>query len=79
MKKKYKLGQKVIFVRSRIPFYEDQGVMDKYIGTIGVVTELDVDDTLYDYIVDFGSNARYSVREDEIIKITKATKVLYGL
>jgi len=78
-KKKYKLGQKVIFVKSRIPFEEDQGVMDRHIGTVGTITELDVEEVQYDYIVRFNDLDSYSVREDEICKVTKVTKVLYGL
>lgn len=76
MARKFKIGQKVIFAKSRVPYEEDQGVMDRYIGTIGTV--VDYLDDEYDYSVDFGSD-RYSVRKDEIVKITKATKVLYGL
>lgn len=80
-KKKYKLGQKVIFVKSRISFEEDQGVMDRHIGTIGTITELEPPDEKiqYDYIVQFNAVDSYSVREDEICKVTKVTKVLYGL
>lgn len=82
-KKKYKLGQKVIFVKSRVPFEEDQGVMNRHIGTVGTITELEPssndDALLYDYIVQFNPVDSYSVREDEICKVTKVTKVLYGL
>jgi hypothetical protein len=78
-KKKYKLGQKVIFVKSRVPFEEDQGVMNRHIGTVGTITEFDVEEVQYDYIVQFNDLDSYSVREDEICKVTKVTKVLYGL
>lgn len=78
MKRKFKLGQEVIFVKSKIPFSEDQGVMDKYIGTVGIIESLNSSDDMYDYLVRFGTD-QYSVRKDEIIKITKATRVLYGL
>lgn len=80
-KKKYKIGQKVFFVKSKVPFEEDQGVMDRHIGTVGVITELDpqVNENCYDYIVNFGNDDSYSVKEDEICKVTKVAKVLYGL
>ena len=76
MTKKFKLGQEVIFVESTIY----AGDMDDYIGAIGIIESFITIGDTYDYQVLFGKdNESYLVRKDEIIKATKAAKVLYGL
>lgn len=80
-KKKFKVGQKVIFVKSKVSPLDDSGIMDRHIGTIGTITEVkehESDNTTFHYIAKF-DDEHYSVGDEELCKITKAVKVLYGL
>lgn len=79
MARKFKKGTKVYFVKSKVPTSEDEGVMDKYEGCECVIVDY-CDEENYDYVVDIlGTNATYSVKHTEIVKITPTTRLLYGI
>lgn len=71
------IGDKVLFVKPN-PLAQDEGVMDKYIGRECIIKDLA--NSQYDFIVTFLIvNADFEVYQDELVKITPLTKVLYGL